>query len=177
MVTHTIKLAINSEEVEILEIDANTRKLLALIAMVIIGGLVLAVAGEVAKYVIPHEALYFLLINKIYILAAASFLLLLGIDKINMNSVRNLTAFFVMVVIGVVILWQLDKVASGMVWGGIYPSIYGRIPAQYVTLFLQSLDIIALAVGAVGGFLVLLKCMDKIKDLLSGPSKSEKNKE
>jgi len=176
MVTHTFRYQ-HPEEVEILEIDAKTRKLLALVAMVIIGGLVLAVAGEVAKYVIPHEALYFLLINKIYILAAASFLLLLGIDKINMNSVRNLTAFFVMIVIGVVLLWQLDKAAVGMLWGGMYTSVYGRIPAQYVSLFMQSLDIIALAVGAVGGFLVLLKGMDKVKDLLNGESKIEKNKE
>lgn len=153
--------------------DENTRKLLALVAMVIVGALVLAAAGELAKYVIPHEALYFLLINEVYFLAAASFLLLLGIDKIHMNSVRNLAAFFVLVIIGVVLAWLLDKAASGMLWGGMYPSIYGRIPAQYVSLFLQALDIIAIAVGALGGFLVLLKALDKVKDMLNGASKTE----
>jgi hypothetical protein len=143
--------------------------------MVIIGAVVVVVAGELAKYLIPHEALYFLLINKVYFLAAASFLLLLGIDKINMNSARNIAAFFVLIMIGVALAWMLDKAASGMLWGGMYPSVYGRIPAQYVTLLLQALDIIAIAVGALGGFLVLLKAMDKVKDMLNGASKIEKN--
>ncbi len=175
MVVHTIKYQY-PEEVEILDMDEKMRKLLALVAMVVIGAVVLVIAGEVAKYVIPHEALYFLLINKVYFLAAAIFLLLLGIDKINMNSARNLSATFVLIVIGVVLLWLLDKAASGMLWGGMYPSVYGRIPAQYVTLFLQALDIIAIALGALGGFLVLLKAMDKIKDMLNGATKIE-NKE
>ncbi len=64
----------------------------------------------------PHDALYFLLVNKVYILAAALFLLLLGINRITCGSVRNLIAVFVLVLIGLVVLWQLDKIASGLLW-------------------------------------------------------------
>ena len=49
--------------------------------MVALGVILVAVVGEAAKYIMPHEALYFLLVNKVYILAAAIFLLLLGINQ------------------------------------------------------------------------------------------------
>lgn len=140
--------------------------------MALVGAALVVAAGELAKHLIPPEALYFLVINRVYFLAAASFLLLLGINKIHLNSVRNLAALFVAIVVCLVLLWQLDKVASNLLWNGTYPSVYGRIPEKYVTLFLQSLDVIAILVGAVGGFLVLLKGLDKVKDLLSGTSKT-----
>ncbi len=110
--------------------DENTRKLFAIIAMVALGAIIVALVGEAAKYVIPHEAIYFLLVNKVYILAAAIFLLLLGIDKVNVGSVRNMIALFVLVLIGLVVLWQVDKIASGILWNGQYPSVYGRISGE-----------------------------------------------
>ena len=97
----------------------NTRRILALLGMIVIGIIILAVVGETAKYVMPSGILYFLLINKVYILAGALFLLFLGIDKVNMNSVRNMTGLFVLVIIGIVIAWQLDKIASGALWNGV----------------------------------------------------------
>ena len=152
--------------------DENTRKLFAIIAMVALGAIIVALVGEAAKYVIPHEAIYFLLVNKVYILAAAIFLLLLGIDKVNVGSVRNMIALFVLVLIGLVVLWQVDKIASGILWNGQYPSVYGRIQEKYLTLFLQSLDVVGIVVGATGAFLVLLKALDIAKNKLTGTSKN-----
>ncbi len=153
-------------------INNNNRKLTALLSMVVLGIIIVAAAGEAAKYVLPPEALYFLLVNKVYILAAAIFLLLLGINWINVGSVRNLIAIFVLVLIGLVVLWQLDRIASGILWNGAYPSVYGRISEHATTLILQSLDVIGLVVGGAGAFLVLLKALDMAKNLLTEPRKT-----
>ena len=154
--------------------NGNNRKLVALAAMVALGVVVLALAGEAAKYVMPHDALYYFLVNKVYVLAAAIFLLLLGIDKINMGSVRNLIGLFVLVLLGLVVLWQLDRIASGVLWNGVYPSVAGRLEPRYETLLLQSLDVLGIVIGALGGFLVLLKGLDLAKDRLAGTGKTEK---
>lgn len=150
----------------------NNRKLVALLAMVALGIIIVAIVGEAARYVIPHDALYFLLVNKVYILAAAFFMLLLGINWINVGSVRNLIAIFVLVLIALVVIWQLDRVASGILWNGAYPSVYGRIPERAVTVFLQSLDIAGLIIGGAGAFLVLLKALDLAKSRLTDSSKN-----
>jgi hypothetical protein len=151
----------------------NTRSILALLGMIVIGVIILAVVGEAAKYVMPSGILYFLLVNKVYILAGALFLLFLGIDKINMNTVRNMTGVFVLVIIGIVIAWQLDKIASGALWNGMYQSVYGRIPGNYLSFSLQAIDIFAIILGAIGAFLVILKVLDWIKDMLVNGSKKE----
>jgi hypothetical protein len=150
-----------------MNLDENARKLFAIVSMVALGVILVAVVGEAAKYVMPQEALYFLLVNKVYILAAAIFLLLLGVNWINVGSVRNLIALFVLVLVGLVILWQLDKIASGILWTGMYPSVYVRIPEKYLTLFLQSLDVLGIIIGAAGAFLVLLKALDVAKNKLT----------
>jgi hypothetical protein len=155
------------------ETGNSTRKLLALLGMIVIGIIIIAVVGETAKYVMPAGILYFLLVNKVYILAVALFLLFLGIDKINMNNVRNMTALFVLVIIGIVIAWQLDKIASGALWNGMYQSVYGRIPGNYLSLSLQSIDIVAIVLGALGAFLVLLKVLDRARDMLVAGSRKE----
>ena len=155
------------------EMGNNTKRVLALLGMIVIGVIILAVVGETAKYVMPSGILYFLLVNKVYFLAGALFLLFLGIDKINMNSVRNMTGLFVLAIIGIVIAWQLDKIASGYLWNGLYSSIYSRIPGNYLSLSLQSIDIIAIVLGALGAFLVLLKVLDWIKDMLVKGSRKE----
>jgi hypothetical protein len=149
-----------------MKMDNSTTKLLALLGMIVVGIIILAIAGETAKYVMPAGILYFLLVDKVYILAAALFLLMLGIDKINMNSVRNLTGLFVLAIIGIVIAWQLDKIASRALWNGMYSSVYGRIPGNYVSLSLQAIDVIAVLFGALGAFLILLKVLDMAKDML-----------
>jgi hypothetical protein len=151
----------------------NTKRILALLGMIVIGVIILVVAGEAAKYVMPSGILYFLLVNEVYIIAGALFLLFLGIDKINMNTVRNMTGLFVLVIIGIVIAWQLDKIASGYLWNGVYSSVYSRIPGNYLSLALQSIDIIAIILGALGAFLILLKVLDAIKDMLVKGSRKE----
>lgn len=140
--------------------------------MVALGVVLLAVIGEAAKYVLPQEALYHLLVNKVYILAAAIFLLMLGIGRVNMGSVRNLIAVFVLLLIDLVVLWQLDKIASGILWNGMYPSVYERIPERAITVCLQSLDVIGLVIGGAGAFLVLLKVLDMVKNRLAGTTKN-----
>jgi len=158
-----------------MNVDINgNRKLMALFFMLALGIALLALIGEAAKFVMPHDSIYYLLVNKVYILAAAIFLLLLGINRININSVRDLIAIFVMVLLSLLVLWQLDKVASGILWNGAYPTVYGRIPENYEAVFLQSLDVVGLIAGAVGAFLVLLKALDLTKDRLAGPAKEEK---
>jgi hypothetical protein len=152
--------------------NENRRKLFAILTMVTLGVILVAVIGEASKYVMPHDALYFLLVNKVYILGAALFLLLLGVNRVNMGSVRNMIALCVLVLIGLIVLWQLDKIASGLLWNGMYPSVYGRIQERYLTLFLQSLDAAGIVVGAAGAFLVLLKALDMAKNKLAGTSKN-----
>ena len=153
------------------EMNDNNRKFLAMLGMVVVAIIIIAFTGEAAKYVMPAGILYFLLVNKVYILVAALSLLLLGIDKINMSSVRNFTGMSVLVIIGIVIAWQLDKIASGALWNGMYTSVYGRIPEIYLSLSLQAIDIVAIALGALGAFLVLLKVLDRVKDSLVNGSK------
>ncbi len=153
------------------EMDNRNTRLLALLGMIVIGIIILAVAGEAAKYVIPAGIFYFLLVNKVYIIALALFLLLVGIDKVNMNSVRNLTALFVLAIIGIVIAWQLDIIASASLWNGMYSSVYSRIPGNDLSLALQAIDIIAIVIGALGVFLILLKVLDRIKDMLVNSSR------
>jgi hypothetical protein len=148
------------------EKDNSTRRLLALLAMIVVGVIIIAIAGEAAKYVMPAGILYFLLVNKVYIIAAAAFLLLLGIDKISMNTVRNMTGLSVFTIIGIVIVWQLDIIASGTLWNGMYSSVYSRIPGNYLSLSLQVIDIIAIAIASIGAILVLLKILDFVKDML-----------
>jgi hypothetical protein len=150
-----------------LDTNGNDRKLMATFAMAALGVVLLALIGEAAKFFMPHDALYYFLIDKIYILAAAIFLLLLGLNRVNANSIRDLTAIFVLLLFGQVVLWQLDKVLSGVLWNGLYPSVYGRIPANYVTVTMQSLDVVGIVVGAIGAFLVLLKALDMAKDKLA----------
>ena len=156
-----------------IETNNTNRKLVALLTMVALGIIIVAVTGEAAKYIMSNNnMLYFLLVNKVYILAAAFFLLFLGINWVNVGSVRNMIAIFVLVLIGLVVLWQLDKIASGILWNGQYPSVYGRLSEHATTLFLQSLDVAGLIIGGVGAFLVLLKALDLAKNKLAEASKN-----
>ena len=88
----------------------------------------------------------------------------------NTISVDTFSVFFhfVVLLIALVVIWQLDKILSGVLWNGAYPSLYGRIEPRYVTTFLQSLDVIGIIAGAIGAFLVLLKALDLAKDKLTG---------
>ena len=150
----------------------NPRQLFALIAMLILGAALPAVAGELAKHVLPPGSPYFLLIDPIYLWAAAIFLIMLGLGKVGMTGLRNLAAACVLAVLVLGMAWQLDKIASAILWGGAYPSVYVRVPASYVSLALEIVDFGALLAAAGGAFLVLLKALDAVKRALSEPSET-----
>ena len=147
----------------------NLKILVALAAMVVIGAALLAIFGEAAKHVIPAGLLYFSVINKVYLLAAASLLLLIGLGMMEIGHMRNLTVLFIALVILIVVAYEVDTIASTAVQGGLYIS---KVPARYAQLFLQGLDGLSLVLGAIGVFLLLLKILDKVKDLLTNASKS-----
>lgn len=153
--------------------EDNRHKLFSIVAMTALGAILLAAAGEAAMYVMPPQTLYYMLVDKVFVLAAAVFLLMLGVSRVSLNSVRNLIALSILLVIVLVVAWQLDQVASGILWNGAYPSVYGRIPDRTVTVALQCLDVLGIVLGTLGGFLVLLKLLDLAKDRLTGHAKTE----
>ncbi|MCD1295459.1 hypothetical protein CUJ83_10655 [Methanocella sp. CWC-04] len=140
--------------------------------MVIIGAAIILVIGEILKYFMPADVLFYQLINNTYILAAAVFLLLLGLNKINLNNIKNLAASFVLILIFIAIFYQFDKVACTVLWGGQFVSVLDRVPENYITWFLLALDGVSLILGSCGAFLLLLKGLNILKDFLTGMAKS-----
>lgn len=149
----------------------NFNALLAFLAMVIIGVLLMALFGELGKHFIPSDLLYFALINKVYFLAAAGLILFIGMGRVGLESIRNLIVFFVALVVLVAVAYEADVIASSALLGGAGLEI-SRLPQQYASLFLQSLDGISLLLGAIGAFMLLLKGLDKLKDYLTNASKN-----
>ena len=150
---------------------SNFNALLALLTMVIIGVLLMAIFGELAKHFIPANLLYFALINKVYFLAAAGLILFIGFGRISLESIRNLIVFFVVLVVLVAVAYEVDVIASSALLSGAALEIT-RLPERYAHLFLLSLDGISLVLGAIGAFMLLLKGLDKVKDYLTSASKN-----
>ena len=153
------------------KMNRQLRDILALIAMVVVGGVLVALFGELAKHFIPSETLYFSVINHVYLLAAASLLLWIGLNRIGLVHIRNLTGFFVVLLILLAVVYEIDRIAIGTLSD---PSslLVSHVPAHYASLFLTVLDGISLVLGASGAFLLLWKGLDKFKDVLAGTSKS-----
>lgn len=151
--------------------NKELRGLLAFIAMALIGAALVVLFGELVKHFVPSDLLYFSVINHIYILAAAALLLFIGLGGTGLAHIRNLTAFFVVMVILAAVAYELDQVASGMMTGSA-GLLIARVPDHYASLFLTAIDGISLVLGAVGAFMLLWKGLDKLKDVLSGASKS-----
>ena len=149
----------------------NFNSILALLAMIIIGVLLMALFGELAKHFIPANLLYFALINKVYFLAAAGLVLFIGFGRISLESIRNLIVFFVVLVVLVAVAYEVDVIASSALLSGAGLEV-SRLPERYAHLFLLSLDGISLVLGAIGAFMLLLKGLDKIKDYLTNASKN-----
>jgi len=150
---------------------SNFNAILALLAMIIIGVILMALFGELAKHFIPAGLLYFALINKVYFLAAAGLILFIGFGRIGLESIRNLIVFFVVLLVLIAAAYEVDVIVSSMYLSGGALEI-GRLPARYAQLFLMSLDGISLVIGAVGAFMLLLKGLDKVKDYLTNASKN-----
>jgi hypothetical protein len=149
----------------------NFNSLLAILAMIIIGVLLMALFGELAKHFIPAGLLYFALINKVYFLAAAGLILFIGLGRTSLESIRNLIVFFVVLLVLVAVAYEVDVIASSALLTGGALEI-ARLPDRYAQLFLLSLDGISLVLGAIGAFMLLLKGLDKIKDYLTSASKN-----
>jgi hypothetical protein len=149
----------------------NFNALLAFLAMVIIGILLMALFGELAKHFIPAGLLYFALVNKVYFLAAAGLILFIGFGRTGLDSIRNLIVFFVVLVALVAVAYEVDVIASSVLISGGSLEI-ARLPARYTQLFLLSLDGISLVLGAIGAFMLLLKGLDRVKDYLMNASKN-----
>jgi len=149
----------------------NFNSILALLAMIIIGVLLMALFGELAKHFIPAGLLYFSLINKVYFLAAAGLVLFIGLGRTGLDNIRNLIVFFVALVALVAVAYEADVIASSVLMNGASLEIV-RLPARYAQLFLLSLDGISLVLGAIGAFMLLLKGLDKVKDYLMNASKN-----
>ena len=139
--------------------------------MIIIGVILMALFGELAKHFIPAGLLYFALINKVYFLAAAGLILFIGFGRIGLESIRNLIVFFVVLLVLIAAAYEVDVIVSSMYLSGGALEI-SRLPVRYTQLFLLSLDGISLVIGAVGAFMLLLKGLDKVKDYLTNASKN-----
>lgn len=153
------------------KMNKQLRDILAFIAMVVIGGVLVALFGELAKHFIPSDTLYFSVINHVYLLAVATLLLWIGLGRIELIHIRNLTGFFLVLLILLAVAYEVDRIAIGTMAD---PSslLISHVSAQYASLFLTILDGISLVLGAAGAFLLLWKGLDKFKDVLTGTTKS-----
>ena len=150
-----------------LNVNEDVRSLGALLVMVLTGVLVVLAVGELIRFFLPADVLFNQLVTKAYLIGTAVFILMLGLGKINLNNVKNLTAAFVFIMILIMILFQADRLASSMLWGGQYTSVLDMVPDRYVSWTMLGLDGIALILGATGAFMLLLKALDRLKDALT----------
>lgn len=136
--------------------------------MLIVAAVAVLAVGEACKYILPKGTVFFFTIDKIYFVAAASLILVAGLGKLNLNSLKNLAALFVFVVVLVAVLFYLDKLASSMLWGGAYASALDRVPQRYVDMFYLAMNGLSAILASAGLLLLLVKGLDLLKDTLSG---------
>jgi len=144
---------------------------LAFITMAAVGAVLVILFGELAKHFIAFDTLYFSVINHVYLLAAAALLLFLGLGWAELKQIRNLTGFFLLLLIFIAVAYQGDRIAIGSLPNS-SALLISHVPDHYARMFLTALDGIALIIGAAGAFMLLWKGLDKLKDVLAGTSKS-----
>jgi ABC-type methionine transport system permease subunit len=156
--------------------NKQLKGLLATIAMIIVGALLVVLSGELAKYFIAADTLYFSVINHIYLLAGAALLLWIGLGRHGLANIRNMICFFVLLLILLAVAYQVDRTAIGVssTSGSL---LISHVPEHYADMFLTALDGISLILGAAGAFLLLWKGLDKLKDTLSGAGKAVPDKD
>jgi hypothetical protein len=147
------------------------KSILATIAMIVVGALLVVLSGELAKHFIAVDTLYFSVINHIYLLAAAALLLWVGLGRHSLTNIRNLICTFVLLIILVAVAYQIDSTAIGVAStpGSL---LISHVPEHYANMFLTALDGISLILGAAGAFMLLWKGLDKLKDMLTGVGKA-----
>ncbi len=150
----------------------DLKKYLSFIVMLIVAAIAVLAVGEICKYILPKDTVFFLTIDRLYLVAAGSLLLVAGLNKLNLESLRNLAVFFVGLIGLDVILYFLDKLLCSALWGAAYTSVMQRIPEQYFGMYYNALVWISVLLAAAGLLLLLVKSLDLLKDALSGAKKA-----
>jgi hypothetical protein len=152
--------------------EDDLKKHMSFLAMLLVAAIAVLAVGEICKYILPDDTLFFFTINKVYFVAAGTLLLIAGLKKLDLNSLRNMAAFFVALIVFIVVLYFLDMLLCSALWGGMYASVLQRIPTQYFDMFYRALDGLSVLLAAAGLLLLLIKGLDVIKDTLSGTKKA-----
>jgi hypothetical protein len=156
--------------------NRQLKSLLATVAMIIAGAVLVLLSGELAKHFIASGTLYFSVINHVYLLAAAALILWVGLGRQGLAHIRNLTCSFVLLLILLAVAYQVDVTATGLAStpGSLLVS---HIPEHDADMFLAGLDGISLILGAAGALMLLWKGLDKLKDTLAGSGVSNEESE
>jgi membrane protein DedA with SNARE-associated domain len=150
----------------------DVKKYMSFIVMLLVAVLAVLAVGEICKYILPKDTVFFLTIDKLYFVAAGSLLLTAGLNKLNLDGLRNLAALFVGLTVLDVVLYFLDKLLCSALWGASYTSIMQRIPEQYFGMYYNALIWLSVILAAGGLLLLLVKSLDMLKDVLSGTKKA-----
>ncbi len=150
----------------------DIKKYLSFLAMLIVAAIAILAVGEICKYILPKDTVFFFTIDKLYFLAAGSLLLIAGLNKLNLESLRNLAALFVSLIALDVVLFFLDKLLSSALWGAAYTSVMQRIPDQYFGMYYNAMIWLSVILAAAGLLLLLIRSLDLLKDILSGTKKA-----
>jgi hypothetical protein len=150
----------------------DIKKYLSFLAMLIVAAIAILAVGEICKYILPKDTVFFFTIDKLYFLAAGSLLLIAGLNKLNLESLRNLAALFVSLIALDVVLFFLDKLLCSALWGAAYTSVMQRIPDQYFGMYYNAMNWLSVILAAAGLLLLLVRSLDLLKDILSGTKKA-----
>jgi hypothetical protein len=150
----------------------DIKKYLSFLAMLIVAAIAILAVGEICKYILPKDTVFFFTIDKLYFLAAGSLLLIAGLNKLNLESLRNLAALFVSLIALDVVLFFLDKLLCSALWGAAYTSVMQRIPDQYFGMYYNAMIWLSVILAAAGLLLLLVRSLDVLKDVLSGTKKA-----
>ena len=150
----------------------DLKKYLSFIVMLIVAAVAVLAVGEVCKYILPKDTVFFFTIDRLYLVAAGSLLLVAGLGKLGLESLRNLAVFFVGLIGLDVVLYFLDKLLCSALWGAAYTSVMQRIPEQYFGMYYNALIWLSVLLAAAGLLLLLIKSLDLLKDVLSGTKKA-----
>ncbi len=149
----------------------DIKKYLSFVVMLLVAAVAIIAVGEICKYILTKDTVFFFTIDKLYFVAAGSLLLVAGLNKLNLDSLRNMAALFVGLIALVVVLFFLDKLLCSALWGGAYASVMLRIPVQYFGMYYNGLNWLSVILAAAGLLLLLVKSLDLLKDTLSGEKK------
>jgi hypothetical protein len=148
------------------------KKYISFVIMLLVAAIVVLAVGEIIKYVLPHDTAFYFTVNKIYFLAAGTLVLAAGLNWLSLNGLRNIAVLFVGLLALDVILFYADTFACSALWGGVYTSVLQRVPEMYFSMYYRALDVLSVALAAIGLLLLLVKSLDVLKNYLAGTGKA-----